>query len=88
MPDLTSGDYVYFRDNEEEPKRHHKTFTLDQESGFSIESPLKLTIIFFVIIRNLFVKKMIEPWIVEIIQVVYKLSKINIWINIYIKRNT
>ena len=31
MPDFTSGNYVYFKDNEEEPKIHHKVFMLNQE---------------------------------------------------------
>ena len=42
MSDFTSGDYLYFKDNEEEPKRHHKVFILNQESKFTITSLLKL----------------------------------------------
>ena len=37
MSDYTSGDYVYFRDNLEEPKLHHKVFILDQGLEFTIK---------------------------------------------------
>ena len=39
---FASGNYVYFKDNEEEPKGRHKVFILGQEPEFTITSPLRL----------------------------------------------
>ena len=42
MLDLTSDECVYFKENEEKPKIHHKIFILNQEQYFYITSPLEL----------------------------------------------
>ena len=42
MPAHTSGDYVYFKDNEDVPKINLKFCILNQESDFYITSRLKL----------------------------------------------
>ena len=41
MPAYTSGKFVYFKNNEERPQSHHKSFILNQVSRFYITSPLK-----------------------------------------------
>ena len=34
MPDYTSGDYVYFKNNEDKPQSHHTFFILNQYLNF------------------------------------------------------
>ena len=60
MPDFTSGNYVYFKDNEEVPKSHHRVFILNQGSDFYITPPLKLLEESLSSLPKLFVKKLLN----------------------------
>ena len=77
MPDFNYDDYVYFKENEEVPKIHHKVFIFVQESYFYITPPLKFWD-FFISLLKLFVKKELEQWISNNIQVVNQLSKTDV----------
>ena len=45
MPYFISGEYLYFKDNEEVPKIHHIVCILNQKYDFDITSPLHIVII-------------------------------------------
>ena len=70
MPYFTSGDYVYFKDNEQVPKSHHKVFVFNHESDFYITSPLKLLGGRLLSFPKLFLNNIIELWNNHNIQVV------------------
>ena len=61
MTYFTSGEYVYFTKNKEELKSHHNVFILNQETKFTITSPLKI-LRKLLSLPKLFVKK---SWTVD-----------------------
>ena len=58
----TSGDYVYFDNIKDNPKRHHIGFILNQKHDMYIKSPSKITEETFVLLQILFGKKILKPW--------------------------
>ena len=62
MEYYTSGDYDYFNNIIENPKRHHIGFIFNQIHDMYITSPLNIMKETFVSFPNLFVKEMLKPW--------------------------
>ena len=44
MSDFTCGNFVYFKENDDLSKNHHKMFILNQEPEFNITSPITLPV--------------------------------------------
>ena len=83
MQAYTSGDYVYFNNMTDKPKRHHIGFILNQMHDMYVTPPLNITEVTFAQFSELFVKNILEPWMNSNIQVVAQLSKVNIWNQIF-----
>ena len=63
MMDFTCDDYVYLKENDEIPKNHHKNLIMKQEPDFIITSQMRLLETKLKILPDIFVKKMLVPWI-------------------------
>ena len=79
MEAYTFSDYVHFNNMTDNTKRRHIGFILNQRHDRYIISLLKVTEETFKSFPDLFVKKMLEPWMNSSIQIVPKLSKVNLW---------
>ena len=73
MTDYTSGDHVYFNNIIENPKKYLIGFILNQRHDMYITSSLGIMEENIVSFLELFVSKMIEPWMNANIQIVAQL---------------